>query len=168
MSASAAAVKVSTIQNPENVVSKVVKMFQTSAKKTALLKSCIKEDISKVKEKQNVILSAYVKPGLYRTPCIDIGKALMGKKVKIMGKKFLEVCPKTVQNALKWPLQYVNFQKFSGEHAPGPPGVFFCSSTCFKLILPEKKYASKNVEIWCPFLEKISDYASNIKHFQSA
>ena len=57
-----AAVKVSAIENAENVSRKVVKMFKTSAKKTALLKSCIKENVSIVKEKQNVV--AYVKPGL--------------------------------------------------------------------------------------------------------
>ena len=49
-----AAVKVSAIQNSENVTRKVVKMFETSAKKTALLKFCIKEDVFTVEEKQNV------------------------------------------------------------------------------------------------------------------
>ena len=43
-----AAVKVSTIQNAENVARKVVKMLKTSAKKTALLKSCVKEDASSI------------------------------------------------------------------------------------------------------------------------
>ena len=42
-----AAVKVSAIQNAKNVVQKkMVKMFKTSAKETALLKSCIKKDVS--------------------------------------------------------------------------------------------------------------------------
>ena len=41
-----AAVKVSAIQNAENVARKVVKMSKTSAKKTALLKSWIKENVS--------------------------------------------------------------------------------------------------------------------------
>ena len=41
-----AAVKVSAIQNAENVVRKVVKMFKASAKKIPLLKYCIKEDVS--------------------------------------------------------------------------------------------------------------------------
>ena len=45
LSASAAA-KVSAIQTAENVARKVVKMFKTSVKKTALLKYCIKEDVS--------------------------------------------------------------------------------------------------------------------------
>ena len=43
-----AAVKVSAIQNAENVARKVVKMLKTSAKKTALLKSCVKEDASSI------------------------------------------------------------------------------------------------------------------------
>ena len=41
-----AAVKVSAMQNAENVAQKVV-----SAKKTAWLKSCIKEDVSSPEEK---------------------------------------------------------------------------------------------------------------------
>ena len=45
LSASAAA-KISAIQNGENVARKVVKMSKASAKKTALLKRCIKEDVS--------------------------------------------------------------------------------------------------------------------------
>ena len=39
------AVKVSAIQNAKNAARKVVKMFKTSENKTALLKSCIKEDV---------------------------------------------------------------------------------------------------------------------------
>ena len=41
-----AAVKVSAMQNAENVARKVDKMFKASAKKTALLKCCIKEKAS--------------------------------------------------------------------------------------------------------------------------
>ena len=40
------AVKVSAIQNAENVARKVIKMFKASAKKPAFLKCCIKEDVS--------------------------------------------------------------------------------------------------------------------------
>ena len=39
------AVKVSAKRNPKNVARKVAKMFKTKAKKTAFLKSCIKEDV---------------------------------------------------------------------------------------------------------------------------
>ena len=41
-----ATVKVSAIQYAKNVARKVVKMSKTSAKKAALLKYCIKEDVS--------------------------------------------------------------------------------------------------------------------------
>ena len=41
-----AAVKVSATQNAENVARKVVEMLKTSVKKTALLKSCVKEDVA--------------------------------------------------------------------------------------------------------------------------
>ena len=44
-----AAVKVSAIQYAENVARKVIKIFKTSAKKTALLKSCIQEDVEERK-----------------------------------------------------------------------------------------------------------------------
>ena len=46
-------------------------------------------------------------------PSPDAGDAL-----KIRGKKFNVACPKTVQNALKWPLQSVNFQKIAGGAFP--------------------------------------------------
>ena len=45
-SAPAVDVKVSAMQNAENAARKVVKMFKTTEKKTALLNSCIKEDVS--------------------------------------------------------------------------------------------------------------------------
>ena len=46
-------------------------------------------------------------------PSLDTGDAL-----KIRGKNFNKVCPTTVQNAQKWPLQSVNSQKFSGGACP--------------------------------------------------
>ena len=49
------AVKVSAVQNAENIARKVIKMLTTSAKKSALLKSCIKEDVSS----QEAILIAF-------------------------------------------------------------------------------------------------------------
>ena len=43
-----------------------------------------------------------------------------------LGAKSLnKICLKFVQKVLKWPLQYVNFQKLSGGHAPVPPRAFF-------------------------------------------
>ena len=50
-----AAVKASAIQNAENVARKVVKMFTASARKTALLKCCITEDVSSQEEAQRYL-----------------------------------------------------------------------------------------------------------------
>ena len=52
-----------------------------------------------------------------RTKCIIFGKGLRGKKTKL--------ALKIVQKALKWPLQYLSFQKFSGEHVHVPSRVIF-------------------------------------------
>ena len=78
-----AAVKVSAKQNAKNVARKVNKMFETSAKKTALLKSCIKEDVSSQEETKRYLSSRFMWNPVCRTPCIDTGEAL-----KIRGKKF--------------------------------------------------------------------------------
>ena len=66
---------------------------------------------------------------------------------------------------LKWPL---SFQKFSTAVCPGPSGAFFCSSTCFKLILQEKSTLEKMSKFGAPFLKKISDYALDMKHLERA
>ena len=123
-----AAVKVSAIQNAENAARKVVKMFKTSAKKTALSKSCVKEDVSSQGETKRY-LSAYVKSGLQNAMHLSIPV----KHSKLGAKTFNKACPTTVQNAQKWPLQLMNFQKFSVGACPRPSGAFFCSS-----ILPKK------------------------------
>ena len=53
-----AAAKASATQNAKNVARKVVKMFKTSAKKTALLKSCIKEDVSSQGETKRYLVGS--------------------------------------------------------------------------------------------------------------
>ena len=55
-----AAVKVSAIQNVDNVARKVVTLFKTSAKKTALWKSCIKEDVSGQRETKRYLVGGAV------------------------------------------------------------------------------------------------------------
>ena len=78
-----------------------------------------------------------------------------GKHSKFGAKNFNEVCPKTVHNALKWPLQYVNFQNFSGvAYALKLSGAFFFSLTCFKLILPEKNIIGKMSKFGAPFVKE--------------
>ena len=95
--------KVSATQNAEKVVRNVVKIFKTSAKKTALLKSCIKEDVSDQGETKRYLV------GLCETRFVKCPVTIPVKHSKFGAKHFNTVCPKTVQNALKWPLQYANF-----------------------------------------------------------
>ena len=66
----------------------------------------------------------------------------------------------------------MNFQTFFKGACPQTFwSLFFCSSTCFKLILPEKlqnlrlKKCRNSV---LSLLKEISDYASDMKHFQRA
>ena len=56
-SSASAAVKVSAIQNAENVAQKVVEIFKTSVKKTVLLKFFIKEDVSSQGETKRYLVS---------------------------------------------------------------------------------------------------------------
>ena len=87
------------MQNAENVARKVVKMFKTSMKKTAWLKSCIKEDVSGQEEKKRHLV------GLCETRFVQRHVSILVKHSKLGAKNFNTVCPKTVQNALQWPLE---------------------------------------------------------------
>ena len=82
---------------------------------------------------------------------------LLGLKIKT---KFVS---KIFQKPLKWSLQYANFQKNSGEHAPGPP------RACFTVILLEKNCSQKmsKSKFGAP-PKKNSEYVPGMKHFQRA
>ena len=82
----------------------------TSAKKTALLKSCIKKDVSSQGETKRYLV------GLCETRFVERRVSIPVKHSKLGAKNFNKVFPKSVQNALKWLLQYVNFRKFSGSY----------------------------------------------------
>ena len=45
-------------------------------------------------------------------------KCIIGEALKVMGQKYDKLFLKIVQKALKWSLQYANFQKFSGGACP--------------------------------------------------
>ena len=77
-----AAVKVSAIQNTENVARKVVKMFKASAKKTALLKCCIREDVSRQKEAKRYLV------GLCETRLVERHVSIPALVVKAGGGTF--------------------------------------------------------------------------------
>ena len=138
-------------------------MFKTNAEKTALLKSCIKEDVSSQGETKRYLV------GLCETRFIERHVSIPVKHSKLEAKNFNKVCSRTVHNALKWPLQYVNFQKFPGKHAVGPSEAFICSSTCSKLIQPEKNTLGKASKFGAPSLKKfLITPRSDMKHFQRA
>ena len=82
----------------------------TSAKKTALLKSCIKKDVSSQGETKRYLV------GLCETRFVERRVSIPVKHSKLGAKNFNKVFPKSAQNALKWLLQYVNFRKFSGSY----------------------------------------------------
>ena len=79
-----------------------------------------------------------------------------------------KLCLKIVQTALTWPLQYANFQNFSGGAFPRTPLESFCYLSCLELTLPGKTALEKSDEIWCPLPEKKSQCAPDMKHFQRA
>ena len=60
------------------------------------------------------------------------------KHSDLEAKNLNKICLKIVQKVLKWRLQYVNSQKFSGGACPRTPLELFLFSICFKIILPEK------------------------------
>ena len=45
-------------------------------------------------------------------------KYIIGEALKVRGQKYDKLSLKIVQKALKWPLQYANFQKFSRGACP--------------------------------------------------
>ena len=100
------------------------------------------------------------------SPGIGLLRAVAGEALRIRGKKFKQkICLKIVQNALKWSLQYANFQKFSGRA---------CSQTCFLSVnLLQINSAGKDtLEKMSKFNalapENISGYAPDMKHFYRA
>ena len=82
-----AAVKVLATQNVKNVALKVVKIFKTSAKKTALLKSGIKEDVSISQGETKRYLV-----GLCKTRFVERHVAIPVKHSNLGAKSFNKVC----------------------------------------------------------------------------
>ena len=113
--------------------------------------------MSLVKEKENVLLAA-----ISRHVSIPVKHSKLGATI------INKVCPKTVQNALKWPLQKVDFQKFSGRACPRTLWRLFLFFNLLQLNSAGKKTLEKISKFWCLFREKISDYISDITQFQKA
>ena len=94
--------------------------------------------------------------------CIILGEAHTYKD-KNLNKIYL----KNVQKALKWPLQCVDLQKVSGGACFRTPLEPF-SFLNLHQILPEKICLIKISKFNALVLEKISEYAFDMKHFQRA
>ena len=84
----------------------------------------------------------------------------------VRGQKYDKLSLKIVQKALKWLLQYANFQKFSGRACSRTPleSFLLLRPSCLNLIC-RKKLRLKSDENWCPLPEKISEYAPDVKTF---
>ena len=68
-------------------------------------------------------------------------KCIIGEARKVRGQKYDKLSLKNVQKALKWPLQYANFQNFSGGACPWTPLDSFLVLKLLKNKSAEKNYA---------------------------
>ena len=59
-------------------------------------------------------------------------KCIIGEALKVTGQKYDKLPIKIVQKALKWSLQYANFQKLSGGACPRTPLESFLAFTLLK------------------------------------
>ena len=63
-------------------------------------------------------------------------------------------------------LQYANFQIFSGGACPRTILELYLVLKLLKIKSAEINCACKSDKNWCPLLQKISEYAPDMKHFQ--
>ena len=59
-------------------------------------------------------------------------KCIIGEALKVRGQKYDKLTVKIVQKALKWPLQYANFQKISRGVCPRTPPESFLALKMLK------------------------------------
>ena len=82
-------------------------------------------------------------------------KCIIGEARKVRGEKYDKLSLKIVQKALKWPLQYANFQKFSGGASPRIPLVSLLALKLLKINSAEKTTFEKVSKIGPSSLKKI-------------
>ena len=75
--------------------------------------------------------------------------------LKVRGQKYDKLSLKIVQKALKCPLQYANFQNFSGGACPRTPIESFLLLKLLKITTVKKKYARKVTKVGASSLKKI-------------
>ena len=73
-------------------------------------------------------------------------KCIIGEALKVRGQKYDELSLKIVQKALKWPLQYANFQKISRGACPRTPLDSFLALKMVKNISSGKNTLEKKNE----------------------
>ena len=91
--------------------------------------------------------------------------ALLVKHAKLGAKNMINFHCKLFKKHESGHCSMEIFKCFPGEHASGPPYSRFWHLGCLKLTLPEKNTLEKSDENWCRLPEKISEYASDMKHF---
>ena len=73
-------------------------------------------------------------------------KCIIGEALKVRGQKYDKLSLKIVQKALKWPLQYANFQKFSRGVCPRTPLESFLALKMLKINSSGKNMLEKSDE----------------------
>ena len=93
-------------------------------------------------------------------------KCIIGEALKVSGQKYDKLSLKIVQKALKWPLQYANFQKISEEVCPWTPLESFLAVKLLKINSAGKIRLKKVTKIDAPFLKMIlkSEDAPDMQH----
>ena len=87
------------------------------------------------------------------------------KQSDLEAKKLNKISQKIVQKVLKWPLQYVNFQKFPVEHAPGLPRAFFILNILHNDSTRKKNTLETMANLGAPSLKKFREYVARMKTF---
>ena len=80
-------------------------------------------------------------------------------------KNLNKICLKIGQKVLKWPLQYVNFQKCFGAACPRTLLEPFLFSIYFKIIRPENSTPENMAKFGALSLKKILEYVADMKTF---
>ena len=91
-------------------------------------------------------------------------KSIIGEALKVRGQKYDKLSLQIVQKALKWPLQYANFQKFFRGSLPPDPLESFLALKLLEINSARKNPLEKSDENGCHHLERISEYALDMKH----
>ena len=140
-----AAVKVTAIRNVENVARKV------EENSVVPLQSCIKKDVTSQGETKRYLVGSCETRFVERHVSIPIKYSKTGaKNFKKFARKLFKMHPNG-----HYSMRIL--KNFTGEHDPGPPGAFCCSSMCFKLFCRKKNALENTSTFGAPSSKKFSD-----------